>query len=138
MSGSLPSVYEYGDDIANAAPPSPLPEGEYRATVQAIEARNSKSSGKPMALVTYLISPDQYPADFTEGNADGETMQFYRPLEDTPRNRYLLKKFCEVHGVTPARRINLPDFIGQEVIVSVTHEEYQGEPRARVQPVRAA
>jgi hypothetical protein len=132
----MSSVYEFSDDLSNAAPPVPLPVGEYRATVQAVEPRISRSSGKPMAVVTYLVAPDQYPADYTEGSADGETFQHYRPLEDSPRNRFLLKKFCDIHGVTPSRTLNLPDFIGQEVIVSVTHEEYQGEQRARVTPIR--
>lgn len=134
----LGSVYEYSDNIADAAPPSPLPAGDYRASVKAIEAKNSKASGKPMAVLSYHVSPDQYPADYTEGNPDGETMMFYRPLEDTPKNRFLLRKFCEMHGVSASKRINLPDFIGQEVIIKVEHEDYQGSPQARATPIRAA
>lgn len=133
----LSSVYEYAEDIANAMPPSPLPVREYRASVRAIEPRISKTSGKPMAVVTYLISADQYPADFTEGNPDGEVLPYYQPLEDTTKNRYLLRKFCEKHGVVGGTRLNLPDFIGQDVIIAVTHEDYQGVPQARANPVRA-
>ena len=132
----LGSVYEFSGNLADAEAPPPLPVGEYRAAVQAIAPQISKNSGKPMAVITYHISPDQYPADFTNGNADGEQMLFYLPLVDDPRNRFRLRKFCEMHGVTPARTLNLPDFIGQEVIVNVTHEEYQGEQRARVTPIR--
>jgi hypothetical protein len=134
----ISSVYEYSQDIASAEAPPPLPTGEYRASVRSIEAAISKSSGKPMAVLTYYISPDQYPADYTEGNADGETLTFYAPLEDTPRNRFRLRKFCEMHGVVASRRINLPDFIGQDVILNVSHEDYQGMPQARGNPVRAA
>lgn len=132
----LGSVYEYTTSLADAEAPVPLPVGEYRATVQGVAPQVSKSSGKPMAVFTYRITPDQYPADYTEGNPDGEQMNFYLPLSDDARNRFRLRKFCEMHGVTPGRTLNLPDFIGQEVLVNVTHEEYQGETRARVTPTR--
>lgn len=134
----ISSVYEFSQDIASAEAPPPLPVGEYRASVRSVEAAVSKSSGKPMMVLTYNISPDQYPADYTEGNADGETLTYYHPLEDTPRNRFRLRKFCEMHGVAASRRINLPDFIGQDVIMNVSHEDYQGLPQARGNPVRAA
>ncbi len=134
----LSSVYEFSQDIASAEAPPPLPVGEYRASVRSVEAAVSKSSGKPMMVLTYNISPDQYPVDYTEGNADGETLTYYHPLEDTPRNRFRLRKFCEMHGVAASRRINLPDFIGQDVIMNVSHEDYQGLPQARGNPVRAA
>lgn len=134
----LSSVYEFSQDIATAEAPPPLPVGEYRAQVRSVVAAVSKSSGKPMMMLTYSISPDQYPADYTEGNADGETLTYYHPLEDTPRNRFRLRKFCEMHGVAASRRINLPDFIGQDVIMNVSHEDYQGLPQARGNPVRAA
>lgn len=134
----LPSIYEYTSNLAEAEAPSPLPEGEYRASVRSIDAQNSKSSGKPMAVLQYVVSPDQYPADFTDGDADGTVLMFYRPLEDTPRNRYLLRKFCEIHGVKPSNRLNLPDFIGQDVILSIKHEEYQGVTQARATPIREA
>lgn len=136
MSGSMPSVYEFGGDLATAEAPPPLPVGEYRATVQGVEAAVSKNSGKPMAVFTYIIAPDQYPADFTEGNPDGEQAKVYVSLVDDARNRFRLRKLCEMHGVTPSRTLNLPDFLGTEVIVSITHEEYQGETRARMNPIR--
>jgi hypothetical protein len=133
----MPSVYEFSEDIGNAEAPSPLPVGDYRASVRHVEAGISKSSGKKMMVVTYIVSADQFPADFTEGNPDGESFKVYQSLEDTPRNRFMLRKFCEMHGVAPSKRINLPDFMGTEVILNVSHEEYQGMPVGRANPVRA-
>jgi hypothetical protein len=130
------SVYEFSTDLSKQEAPPALPVGDYRATVQGVEGRNSKNSGKPMMVLTYLVGPDQYPADYTDGNADGETFQVFVVLQDDARTRFRLRKLCEMHGVTPTRTLNFPDFIGQEVIVSVTHEEYQGEQRARVTPTR--
>jgi hypothetical protein len=136
MAEGMPSVYEFSEGLDNAEAPPPLPIGDYRATVQGIDSAISKSSGKPMAVFTYLISPDQYPADFTNGNPDGEQGKVYVSLVDDARNRFRLRKLCEMHGVTASRTLNLPDFLGTEVIVSVTHEEYQGETRARMNPIR--
>lgn len=136
MSGSLPTVYEFQSNIGEAEAPSPLPVGEYRATVLSVEAKLSKASQQPMADVSYKISADQYPADFTDGDPDGTTLHYYQSLADNPRSRYRLRKFCEMHGVVPSNRVNLIDFMGTEVIVRVEHEDYQGMPQARVTPVR--
>lgn len=135
-SNALGSVYEYSGDLATAEAPPPLPEGEYRAQVQACEMRISKQSGRKMMVPTYIVPPDQYPADFTEGNPDGEKFEAYFVLDDTARGRFRMRRLCEMHGVTPKRTLNLTDFIGQEVVVKCEHEEYQGETRARVNPIR--
>lgn len=133
----LPSVYEYSTNISDAKPPQPLPTGEYRATVRSIEGAISKNSGKPMAVITYFVSPDQYPADYQDGNPEGTTSNFYMSLEETPRNIWQLRQMCEMHGVVASKRLNLTEFMGQDVIVNVTHEEYQGLPQARFRPVRS-
>lgn len=133
----LGSVYEFDTDLSTAEQPSPLPVGEYRGSVQAAELMNSKNSGKPMLKLTYRVGADQYPADYTDGNPDGENLVIYRSLESNPRNRYMLRKFCEMHGVVPSTRIVATDFIGMDVILRVEHEDYQGMPQARANAVRA-
>lgn len=133
----IPSVYEFSSDLADAIPPSPLPAGEYRAVVRSAEPHQSKTGNRSIK-VSYHISPDQYPADYTDGNADGEMLTHYQGAEDTPKSRYALKRFCEMHGVVPSRSLNLIDFMGTEVMVQITHEDYQGIPQARVRPIRAA
>lgn len=133
----LPTVYEFSTNVADAKPPQPLPVGEYRATVRSIEPAVSKSSGKQMAVITYFVSSDQYPADYTDGNPEGTVSNVYMSLEDSARNIWMLKQMCEMHGVVASKRINLTEFMGQDVIVNVTHEEYQGLPQARFKPVRA-
>ena len=138
MSEELGSVYELQTNIADAQPPMPLPTGEYRASVRNSELRTSKASGNPMLALTYHIAPDQYPADYTDGDPNGETLMTFAMLLETPKHRYLLKKFMEMHGVAPSNRVVATDFIGQEVIVRVTHDEHQGMPQARANPVRAA
>lgn len=133
----LGSVYEFQSNIGEAQQPNPLPVGEYRASVKIAELKVSKSSGKPMLVVSYHISSDQYPADYTDGNADGEVLSVYQSLAETPRGKWLLKKFMEMHGVAASNRLVATDFIGQEVIVKIEHEDYQGIPQARATPIRA-
>lgn len=133
----LGSVYEFQSNIGDAEAPKPLPMGEYRASVRSAELQLSKSSGNPMIVVSYHISPDQFPADFTDGNPDGEVLTVYKSLSETPQNKWLLRKFCEMHGVAASNRLVATDFIGQDVIVKITHEDYQGVSQARANPVRA-
>jgi len=133
----LGSVYEFQTNIGDAEQPKPLPIGEYRGSVRIAELKVSKASGNPMLAVTYHISADQYPADYTDGNPDGETLSSYISLKETPRNKWMLKKFGEMHGVSIANRLVATDFIGQEVILKIEHEDYQGMPQARATPVRA-
>lgn len=133
----LGSVYEFQTDIGEAQQPSPLPVGEYRASVKIAELKVSKSSGKPMLVLSYHISSDQYPADYTDGNVDGEVLLTYASLAETPRNKWLLKRFMEMHGVAASNRLVITDFIGQEVVVKIDHGDYQGMPQAQATPVRA-
>ena len=134
----LPGVFEFSTDISDAKPPEPLPVGEYRATVRSAEIGLSKSSGNPMMTLAYVIDAAQYPADYTDGNPDGTTLMNYKSLADTISNRYLTKLFCEMHGVVPGKRINANEFIGQDVMVSISHEAFNGLMQARLRPERSA
>ncbi len=138
MSEIVPSVFEFSQDIKDAQPPVPLPIGEYQAEVREAEIRNSKSSGKPMLAVTYHVGAEQYPADYVDGNPDGEIMSAFLPLSDTPRSRYQTKRFAEMHGVVPSARVSPTEYIGAKVILQITHDEYQGQPTVRATPVREA
>jgi len=134
----VPSVVEFTEDVGQQEAPEPLPPGEYLATIRGAEARTSQRDTK-YAAVTFHISPDQYPADFTEGDPDGETIIFRRvPLEDTARARFMLRRFCEAIGATPAKRIDLNEWVGLEAMVTVAHEEYEGMPRATISKVSKA
>jgi hypothetical protein len=132
----LGSVYTMDRSLADAERPKPLPIGEYRGEVRGAELKTS-SKGKPMLVIQYFIDPSQFPADYTDGNPDGETLSVFQSLVQTPRNRYLLKQFCLMHGVAPSNQIDTTAFIAQNVILAVSHEEYEGMEQARGKPVRA-
>lgn len=131
----LPSVIEFTEDISGAEAPVPLPAGEYPAVIKGAEVRTSQRDTK-YAAVTFHISADSYPVDFTEGDPEGEVITFRRvPLEDNPKSRFQLKKFCEAVGSPMSKRIDVNDWLGLEARVVVTHEVYEEIPRATITKV---
>jgi hypothetical protein len=128
MSDTVPDVYEFSEDTANAEQPPLLPNGEYRATVRGSKIAKSKTSGNNMVQLDYVIAPEEYPADF-EGPADGTKGTGYVTLSDDATGRYRYRKACEAHGVTPSRRVDANEFMGQDVMVRVESSMYQGEMR---------
>jgi hypothetical protein len=133
---TMSSVYTFQSNIGDAEPPVPLPVGEYRGNVRSAEIALSKNTQKPQLVISYHVDPSQFPPDYTDGNPDGEVFTVYQSLADTPANRYRLRKFCEKHAVVPSNKINAPDFIGQDVILQITHDEYQGMMTARAAVAR--
>lgn len=132
------SIIEYSDDLGNAEAPTPLPIGDYPAEIRAVE-RKTSAKGNDYLQVTFYVSPDSYPADYTEGSEDGATL-IYRSLspDDSQRARYSMRKFCEAIGAPTGKKVDFNDWIGQAAIVSVTHDTYDGELRAQLKKVNPA
>lgn len=135
MTSENENILSYGEDIADAEAPPPLPDGEYPAEIRNATTAVSKTSGNTMVPVTIHISPDDYPSDYpVEFNPDGVTLTSYRLIyDDTVRGRFRMKKFCEAIGATTGKHINPSDWIGKKVLVTVGHEEYEGEQRNNIQ-----
>lgn len=132
---ALPTIVEFSEDVSTAEAPAPLPLGEYIGTVRAAEVKISQKE-KKYGAITYFISPEQYPADFTDGNPDGTSLVYRKlGLEDTPQARYNARKFCEVHSVVPSRSIDLSAFVGTEARLHIKHERYEGIDRAVIDKV---
>ena len=132
------SIIEYSEDLGNAEAPVPLPMGDYPAEIRAVE-RKTSGKGNEYIAVTFHISPDSYPADYTEGSEDGATLTFQRlSPEETTRARYGMKKFAEAIGAPLGKKLDLNDWVGLSAIVSVAHETYEGETRANIKKVNPA
>lgn len=140
MSENTPSVVEFSEDISTAEAPVPLPAGDYLAEIRGAERKIGSTSGKPYAAVTFFIPPEQYPADYTEGEPDGTTLSFNRTsLQDTPASRFRVKRFCEAIGAPmKGNSIDLNDWVGRTATVTVTHGEFEGLPKAEISKVTAA
>lgn len=135
MADELPSVLEFSQNIADAKQPAPLPTRDYRASIRGAEVKLSKS-GKRMIVSSFFVSPDQYPADYTDGNPDGTILSYYLVAEDTPQGRWRLRQFCEAIGAPMSARIEPSSWIGTDCMIKVEHEMYEGNPQARVASVQ--
>lgn len=135
---AMPSVIEFSEDVSQQEAPVPLPVGDYAAEVRAASQKTSQN-GNPYASVQFFISPDQYPADYTEGEPDGMILTYNRvSLQDTPASRHRLRKFTEAIGAPAGKKVDLNEWVGRTATVSVQHDTYEGETRAAIGKVTAA
>jgi hypothetical protein len=132
------SIIEYAEDLSEAEAPVPLPKGDYTAEIRGAEKKIS-GKGNEYVDVTFFISPDEYPADYTEGNPDGMTLNYGRlSPANTTQARWGMKKFCESIGAVLGKQLDLNDWIGKSAVVTVSHEDYEGVTRARIAKVNPA
>lgn len=135
---NVSSIIEFSEDVANAEAPVPLPKGDYPAEIRGA-VRKTSQAGNEYARVTFYISPDSYPADFTEGDEDGMTLDYNRvTLQDTPAGRHRLRKFGESIGAPLGKQIDLNDWVGRTATVTIDHDTFEGETRAQITKVTAA
>lgn len=136
---AMGSIIEYSEDISDATPPSSLPARDYPGEV--IEADNgvSKNSGKRRAAVTFVIRPDDFPADYTDAEdyPDGKLVTTYLSTEDNRPARWRMRQFCEALGVTMGSSLDVNEFVGRKALLSIEPDEYEGVPRERIRRVSA-
>ena len=138
MSEDTTSIMEFSEDLSTAEAPPPLPVGEYPARIVKSETKVSKAGNKYLALV-WLVEPESYPADFEEGNPEGETFQFNRvTLIDTPLGRYRLRRFNEAVGAPNTRHIDPNDYMDLTATITITHSMWEGDMRAECAKVTMA
>jgi len=134
------SIIEFSEDITNAEAPPPLPMGTYRGEIRAVEAKVSKNSGNRYAMTTFYVAPEEYPADYDVSLAPEGTNLKYNmtSLEDTPKGRFSLRRYCETIGAPTSKSINLNDWLGLEAILEVSHQEYEDMQIATIIKIAAA
>lgn len=138
MTEEVMSIVEFSEDISEAAEPEPLPVGEYPATIRQAEIKVSQR-GTKYAAVTFVVAPEEYPADFPLENApDGKVIVFRRcSMEDNPQARFMLRNFCEAIGATASKKIDVNDWVGLDAAVEIDHDEYEGVTREQIKRVIA-
>ena len=132
------SIVEFSTDLAKQEAPKPLPPSEYNAVIRGAEVKMSQRNTK-YAAVTFHISPDQYPADYDEGNPDGTVIVYRRvSLEDNPQARFGTRRFIEAIGAPLGKKIDVSEWVGMECIAEVGTSSFEGVDRPEIQRVRAA
>lgn len=139
MTEDTMSIVEFSEDISEAEAPEPLPVGEYAATIRGAEVKISQR-GTKYAAVTFVVPPEEFPADYPIENApDGKVIVFRRcSMEDNPQARYMLKNFCDAIGATASKKIDVNEWMGLSATISVDNEEYEGVMREQISRVNAA
>jgi hypothetical protein len=134
-----PSILTFSEDISSAEPPVPLPVGDYPAEIRGAVVKTSQK-GNQYVSVTFFVAPEHYPADFTDGNADGELLTYNRlQYDDSPRGRHRMRKFTDAIGAkNKGNEIDINDWVGSTAILAVAEEEWEGEPRAVIAKITAA
>lgn len=137
---TMTGIMEFSKAVFEQTAPPPLPSGDYPAEIVNSEIKTSTSSGNNYLALTFLIHPNDYPADFIEGDMDGTKLSYNRlVMTDTPRSRWMLRQFCEAVGAAvPSTTFDPTDLMGIRAMVTVTHQEYEGEQRAQISRVSGA
>lgn len=99
----------------------PCPDGSFRAEITAFEQEES-STGNPMIVAKYKI---------LQGKGKGAII--FDNLSLQPQALFRLKSLCEALGIESdgATDLDFDDFVGQEVLVDVENETFEGKRRAR-------
>lgn len=118
-------------EVAESLSFEPLPEGQYKVTVDACELGESKA-GKPMYTVDFVV---------TEGDHASRQIRYWLVLVTKKGLHWDLPKFCEASGNAwpdePTKRNEVYfnqvalDLVGKTATITVAIEEreYNGEMR---------
>ena len=135
MADELGIVVEDSLSLKDQAAAKALPANNYIGVITAAEKRMSQR-GTMYGAITFVISPDQYPADYTEGNPNGAIIVYRRvSLEDHPQARYGCRRFCEAISAPLGKRIDVNEWVGLEAKLEVGEETYEGVTRALIMRV---
>lgn len=104
-----------------------VPEGRYKVSVFTAEMRTGKDSGKPYLNWEFRI---QEPTEFA-----GRRLWHITSLQENAL--FNLKGLLLALGVPEEKLkgdfdLEPSDYYGQELVLQIKHQEYQGQPRARV------
>lgn len=121
---------------------SALPPGEYLCTLTAVKfTEASQSSGQPYIAAEFTVRED------SDGSTQHAGRKLFRNFSLQPQSLFALKQAMIALDADPDIFEQEEDFdiveylkeelIGHEALLTVTNEDYQGEPRARVGRIRS-
>jgi hypothetical protein len=132
------SIIEFQTSLADAEKPVPLPAGEYTAEIRKAEVKISAAGNEYLALQCY-ISPDEYPADFADGDPDGTVLTFNRlVISNKPQDRWRMRRFLETVGMKLGSSLDVNELMGLGIKVRTSVSSYEGEDRAEIKSLVTA
>ncbi len=125
------NIISLNQDIDQMEEFEPLPVGAYNAKVVDVELRTSEKMPNGYIYMQLRVSPEEYPADYDEGNApEGLLLVYARVAIPSPENRRSVKPFKDLLlalGIDPkGTEIDMESWIDRDVQVLLSRSEYQG------------
>lgn len=133
------SILEYNNDLNEVEAPKSLPGNDYPAEITGAEVGISQGSGKPRVEVTWLIKPEDFPADYEDAESfpDGKQVKTYQGAGNDKASMFRMRKFLEAIGAPISNSINVNDWIGRTAMLTIEPDEFEGIERERVRKVEA-
>lgn len=138
----LPSIIEFGANVAEAERPDPLPVGEYHASVRAA-VRKRSDKGTEFGVISFMINPEAYPADYPQENApDGVIIDYFTPgmpgeSGTRPSDLFRWRQLLEALGAPMGTSLDMNALVGLDARVNVTHRLWEGEKQLKITSVKA-
>lgn len=131
-------VFEFDEDITDVEVPPPFPVGKYLGEITSSVFQNSKSSGKRMLVLDWLIPTDEYKDYPVEFEPEGIRLTTYHVLDNKPRTKVRTRELCDKVGVTYSSKLIAGEFLTKNAILEIGHEkDLEGNPVARVARIHA-
>ena len=136
MSEELSSILEFSEDLKDVEAPAALPENDYPGEVIGATQKHSQS-GNLMAVVQFLIKPEDYPVDYPDADsfADGKKVTYYLPLGNNRAGLFRISQFVKSISAPTKAPIDLNDWVGKTALLTILNEDYEGVPQERIKRV---
>lgn len=130
-------VIELDENLDETPEPELLPAAWYPAEVQNVEIRQNQKGTGSYFSVKFVISPDDFPANYDVDNwPDGIPLYFNLlrvPTAGDRRAKLNIKRFMETLGLpTDVSTIDAATWIGRPAKVKVEHNTYEGTTREAI------
>lgn len=130
-------VIELDENLDETPEPDLLPAGFYPAEVVSVERRTNQKGTGDYFSVRFVISPDNYPADYDVDNYPEGCSLYYNllrvPGAGDRRAKLNIKRFMETLGLpTDVNKIDPSQWIGRPAKLKVEHNTYEGVTREQI------
>ncbi len=104
-----------------------LPEGDYLAKVDEVEQKEGNDSGEPYLVWTFETKDDE------DEELNGKKVWYNTSLQEAALwNLRNLLETLSVEIPEEEMELELEEYVGMELMLTIEHETYQGKKKARV------
>lgn len=133
-------LIKLSDNLDDMKEYEPLPGGPYPAEIREIEVKHSEKQPDGYFVISLMIDPNDFPADYEVENApNGVVVTYARVAVPVATNRKTIRPFknlIKAMGLDAGGdTFNPEEWIGKGLQVFLSRTEYQGAPVNNVEGV---